>query len=168
MKKQLLFFILVLSFTGLFAQEFSVPQNYSLKKPEDFTKYEKDVIQCIDWLMATPMNKQVEKRKEANAFLLAWMSDSPKVSITVFSKIVNFSDKNPELLMVFMSGWTKYSIETSDYSNIIVGNVKGIERVIEFYKKNKEFLEKDSNVEDYIKMQKEGKLEEFIKKNAVN
>jgi hypothetical protein len=96
------------------------------------------------------------------------MSDSPKVSITVFSKIVNFSDKNPELLMVFMSGWTKYSIETSDYSNIIVGNIKGIERVIEFYKKNKEFLEKDSNVEDYIKMQKEGKLEEFIKKNAVN
>ena len=37
---------------------------------------------------------------------------------------------------------------------------------IEFYIKNKEYLKKDKHVEQYIKMKEEGKLEEYISKNA--
>jgi len=70
------------------------------------------------------------------------------------------------LLMVFMCGWTKYSIETKDNNNTAMGNQKGIEAVIEFYTKNKEYLKKDNNVEKYIKLKENGKLEEYISKNA--
>jgi len=43
---------------------------------------------------------------------------------------------------------------------------KGVEAVIEFYIKNKDYLKRDKNVEKYIKLKDEGKLEDYISKNA--
>jgi hypothetical protein len=151
---------------NLMAQEFTVPKNYAFSKNEDYTTYEGDVLKGIDWLLNTPINTQAEKRKEVNTFLLAWLTGSPSVSVDIKPEIVNFMKPNSDLLIVFMCGWTRYSIETKDSSNKIKGNQKGIEAVIEFYIKNKEYLKKDKHVEQYIKMKEEGKLEEYISKNA--
>jgi hypothetical protein len=151
---------------NLVAQEFEVPKNYVLKQKEDFSKYEGDVLKGIDWLLQTPINTQTEKRKEINTFIIAWLTGSPDVSIEIKTEIVSFMKPNADLLIVFMCGWTKYSLETKDYKNKIKGNLSGIEAVIEFYVKNKENLKKDKNVEKYIKLKEEGKLEDYISKNA--
>jgi len=155
----------VLAF-NLVAQEFEVPKNYVLSKKEDYAKYESDILKSIEWLTNTPINTQPAKRKEVNAFVMKWISGSPDVSIGIKPEIVNFMEPNAELLMIFMCGWTKYSLETKDYKNNVSGSQKGIEAVIDFYTKNKENLKKDKNVEKYIKMKEKGKLEEYIKKNA--
>lgn len=148
------------------AQEFEVPKNYVFSNKEDYAKYEVDILKSIDWLINTPINIQPEKRKDLNTFVMGWLTGSPNVSIDIKTEIVNFMDPNPELLMIFMCGWTKYSLETKDYKNKNTGNLKGIEAVIEFYTKNKENMQKDKNVEKYIKMKDKGTLEEYIKKNA--
>jgi hypothetical protein len=57
---------LILIIFSATAQEFEVPKDYSLKKKEDYTKYEKDIIACINWLEETPLNQQEQKRKAAN------------------------------------------------------------------------------------------------------
>jgi hypothetical protein len=162
------FGILLLTILAIhvFSQEFEVPKNYVFSKKEDFTKYEADILKSIDWLTSTPIQTQPEKRKEVNTFVMAWLAGSPDVSVEIKTEIVNFIDPNPELLMIFMCGWTKYSIETKDYKNKIVGNQKGIDAVIHFYTRNKENLKKDKNVEKYIKMKDKGTLEEYITKNA--
>lgn len=166
MKK--LFSILMFSFLtfNLFAQEFEVPKNYVLKGKEDFSKYESEVLKGIDWLFQTPINSQSDKRKEVNMFILSWLEGSPTVSVEIKQEIVSFMKPNPDLLMIFMCGWTKYSLENKDYNNKIKGSQKGVEAVIEFYVKNKENLKKDKNVEKYIKLKEEGKLEDYITKNA--
>jgi len=166
MKK--LFSILALSFLAfnLVAQEFEVPKNSVLKEKVDFSKYESEVLKGIDWLLQTPLNAQPEKRKEINTFVITWVTGSPDVSIEVKPEIVSFMKSNVDLLMIFMCGWTKYSLENKDYNNKIKGSQKGVEAVIEFYIKNKENLKKDKNVEKYIKLKEEGKLEDFISKNA--
>jgi hypothetical protein len=56
----------VLSF-GTFAQTFEIP-NYKLQNAEDYDTSENDIVNCVDWLMKTPINDQVDKRKDANAF----------------------------------------------------------------------------------------------------
>jgi hypothetical protein len=117
-------------------------------------------------LTNTPVQTQPEKRKEANAFVIVWLTGSPNVSVEIDSEIVNFMDQNPELLMIFMCGWTKYSLETKDYKNKISGNQKGIEAVIDFYTRNRENLKKDKNVEKYIKMKDKGTLVEYITNKA--
>ena len=91
---------------------------------------------------------------------------SPYVHIEIKPEIVTFMGTAPELLLMFMGGWAKYSIETEDYNNKTAGSLAGIEMVINFYEKNKSFLPKDKNVESYIKMKKKGTLKEYVEKNA--
>lgn len=166
MRKLLLFLCCSVLTVTLFAQEFEVPKNYSFTKTEDYTKYEGDIVKCIDWMLNTPVNTQNDKRTEANTFVMKWLTGSPTVSVEVKTEIVTFMDQNPELLMIFLGGWTKYALESKDYKNKIKGNLKGIESVIDFYSKNKANLKKDKNIEKYIKMKEKGTLEEFVTKNA--
>jgi hypothetical protein len=69
MKKNLFTLIFLTSGLLLSAQDFVVPKNFSATKPEDYSKYENDIIQCINWIMTVPVNEQADKRKEAYAFL---------------------------------------------------------------------------------------------------
>jgi hypothetical protein len=165
MKKTIMILILSASMAGLSAQDFNVPKDFVANKAEDYAKYESDIILCINWIMATPVNEQAEKRKSAYAFFIKWLTGTPNVSVGVKSEIVNFMQPNSDLLLIFMAGWTKYALETKDYKNQLIGNEKGIESVIEFYQKNKSNLQKDKNVEKYIKMKEKGTLEDYIKKN---
>lgn len=166
MKTITLTLILTIISIGLYSQDFEVPKNYKLDKAEDYAPYEQDVIKCFDWLMKTSINEQTAKRKEANAFLLKWLSGSPNVSIEIKQEIVTFMGTSPDLLMIFMGGWAKYSLESKDFKNKIAGSMAGIESVIEFYTKNKDFMTKDKNVEKYIKMKDKGTLKAYIEKNA--
>ena len=162
MKKLLLITLFTVLAAGLNAQSCHVPKNYVLKKAKDYKKYEKDVVSCFDWFMSTPRNTQKTKQKKVKVFLMEWISGSPKVSVEIHPDIVNFIKKNPDLLIVFMAGWTKYSIQNKDYDNKVAGNMAGVESVIEYYQKNIKYLKKDRHVEKYIKMKKEGKLKSFI------
>lgn len=165
MKK--LFGILILSTLtiSLFAQDFSVPNNYIMKQKEDYKKYEGDVLKAIDWLIQTPVDDQKEKRLEVNRFFIVWLTGTPDISLEIKSEIITFSKKNPELLVIFMGGWTKYALESGD-NNKLTGNLKGVEAVIDFYQKNKKALKKDKNVQQYIEMKEKGQLADYISKNA--
>lgn len=150
---------------GLSAQDLNVPRDYELKTKEDYARYQPDLLSCITWIMNTPVEVKPEKRKEANAFVVKWITGSPDVSIELKPEIVNFMEPNHDLLVIFLSAWTKYSIENNDYKNKLQGNLKGVEAVIDFYKKNREHLSKDKNVEKYMKMKEKGDLENIIAKN---
>lgn len=173
MKKATLTLILTLCMTIMFsifsilifAQGFEVP-SYELKKVEDYARYEQDVIECVNWLLLTSVEIHPEKRKEASAFLLAWLSGSPNVQIEIKPEIVNFMGSSPDLLLIFMGGWAKHTLHTKDFDNKIAGSLAGIESVISFYTKNIDEIKKDKNVEKYKKMKEKGKLSSFIEKNV--
>lgn len=166
MKKLFITLIAVTFTTLIYSQDFEVPKDYKLVKAEDYALYKQDVVNCVDWLIKTPLNEQAAKRKEANAFLLKWISGSPDVNIEIKPQIVTFMKSSPDILIIFMGGWTKYSIVNKDYNNKIAGSLAGIEAVIEVYTKNKDDMYKDRNIEKYIKMKDKGTLKEYIEKNA--
>lgn len=165
MKKTLLVIILVTFSIGLYSQNFKVPKNYKLDKAEDYAPFENDVVQCCNWLIETPINEQPEKRKEANTFMLQWIIGSPTVLIEVNQDIATFMT-SPELLLIFMGGWAKHSIDTKIYDDKIAGSIAGINSVIDFYLRNKKILGKDKHVEKYIKLKKKDKLEQYVKDNT--
>jgi len=166
MKKISITLILITISFGLYSQDFQVPKNYKFETVDDYAPYEKDVTNCANWLMETPLNEQAEKRKEANAFLLQWLSGSPDVHIEIKAEIVTFMSTSPDLLMIFLGGWAIYSLESKDFDNKVAGNLAGIESVIEFYTKNRTVMKKDKNVEKFIKMKNKGTLKEYIEKNT--
>lgn len=144
------------------AQDFNVPKDYAFETADDYKPYEDDIVSCVEWLIETPVYQYTDKRKSANAFLLKWLTGSPYVHIEINPEIVTFLNTSPDLLIIFMGGWARYSITTENYDDKINGNIKGIEAVSSFYNQNKGIIPKDKNVEKYIKLQKKGKLKTFV------
>jgi hypothetical protein len=159
--------ILFIAFFGLLAmgktaiaQEYQVPQNYTLKDKGDYAKYEQDVINTVDWLQQTSWDDQPDRRKEANAFLIAWITGSPNVSISVGTPLVKLTKKNPELMITFMGAYTKYCLQHKDAQNVNAANVAGLKALIAKYQMEKNHKHEGA-VEDLIKIDANGKLEEW-------
>jgi len=151
-----------LCISAAFAQTYEVPKDYILKAKEDYPKYESDVLKAIDFLEQTPWSEQPEKRDEAKAFVLKWIEGSPTVSIEINSEIVKFSKNNVELLGSYMYGYTKYALLNKVNFDVFQAKVAGVRAVITKYT-NEPGHKKNSEVEKVIKLDKDGKLEDWIK-----
>ena len=163
----LLFTILFANVQLLQAQEFEIPEDYAFKTAEDYPKYEKDIIKCINWLEATPVNEQTEKRKAASKFFMEYLTGSPEVSVTVGTEVTNFCTLNPELLIIFMGGWTKFVLENPSLAtDEFQGNLAGFKSVIRVYTKDKS-LKRDPEVDKIVAMDKKGKLEKWIREKVM-
>ncbi len=146
--------------TSLFAQEVEIPNGLKLENAEDYQKTENLVLTATDWLLKTPIGKSPEKRKEINSFLMKWMSGSPTVSIELVSGIVPLDCV--DCLMLFMSGWTKYSLENEYSKDKVACAVAGAENAITFYEKNISELGRNADMEKLKKQKKKGKLKKYI------
>jgi hypothetical protein len=156
--------LLILSLTSsvfLFAQE----DNYLETLPEtkeDFIKSEKALLNTIDWLAKNPVGQNEGLRKKFSAILTAWAINSPTVTIEVNANVLTFTDKNPDLLISFMAGYVKYSLEHSYSSDIEQGSLAGIRSAIALYKLG-EGIKKDPKVEKLIALDEKQQLETWVK-----
>ena len=169
--KQLLLTLFILCSMSLTvkAQDFEIPKDITLEAPEDYKKYNQDVIDGITWLENTPLNEQESKRKNTSAFLMLWMTGTPTVSIEVSSYVVELTESNPDLLITFLGGWTKYVLENPNDSDKFKGNLAGLKSILEVYKKNKKTgIKKERAVEKLIKLKSEEDLEKWLKKKLKN
>ncbi len=164
MKRLTLLTFFVLTSIILSGQDYDVPKNYKFENKEAYKAYEPQIKETINWLQQTPLGKESNKRQEANAFFITWLTGSPNVSIDIDPRIVNFIGINPEMLVPFMTGWAKYSLENNYSKDNILGNKAGIEAVVAFYKKNRGYLKKDNNIEKYEKLISKDKLQDEIQK----
>ena len=142
------------------AQNVEIPDEISLITPEDFKNSEDLLLQSIEWLNETPIDKQTKKRKEINGFVMRWLTESPSVSIEVKEGLAPLGC--PDCLMAFLTGWTKYSLENNYSKNKVNCALAGIENSIELYTKNKDVIGKNSEIEKLIKKQRKGKLRDFV------
>jgi len=166
MKKIVLFAVLLMTF-AIFkatAQTFPVPENYSLKAKEDYSKYEADVIKTVDWLQNATSSEDKDKLMAANRFLVAWISGSSDVTISISSALADISDKNPSYLMIYMGGYAKYVLQHKDDKNTLNAKVAGLRQVISKYISDTDHV-KNSPVEKLASLDKKGKLENWAASN---
>jgi len=128
---------------------------------EEFITSEKRVLATINWLENTPLDQDVDKHKAQYALLIAWLTNSPTVTIEVNSKILTFTKKNSDLLIFFMAGWTKFCLENSYSKDLIKGNLAGVRSAINIYKKGIG-LKKDKEMQKLVELEDKGELEQWI------
>lgn len=168
MKLYLILFAIVLYqgiSVNIYAQDFKVPKDYTLDSEEDFAKYKEYIIPCINWLENTPINQQANKRKEANVFLITWLTGTPDLVLELNADMLNFSKKNPELIATFMGGWAKYDLENPGNKDKIKSNYAGFKSVMKVYKMGNG-IQKDKEMDKLIKLDEKGELEKWIKENV--
>lgn len=135
--------------------------DYLPETKEDFIESEENVLATINWLENTPANEQKEKHKEQYGYLVAWLTNSPTVTLELNASVLEFSKKNSELLIIFMGGWTKYVLENDYSKDAVKGTVAGLKSVIKVY--NAGGLKKDKNVKKLIELEAAGELENWVK-----
>jgi hypothetical protein len=128
---------------------------------DEFINSEKKVLATINWLENTPLDQEADKRKAQNALLVAWITNSPTVTLEISAGVLTFTKKNSELLIVFMGGWTKYSLENNYSKDKIKGNLAGIQSAIKVYKKGIS-LKKDKEMQKLIELDEKGELEKWV------
>lgn len=166
MKSLFLALLMSVFFSGVFSQSFEVPEDYKLEKGEDYERYEDDILKCINWLMNTPPNEESEKRDKASKFYLEWIAGTPAVTIELNLDVAPFAEKSPELLIIYMGGWTKKALNSDDPVSIVDGSEAGLISVVEYYQKYEDILEKNRKVKKLVRLKEKDKLRQFVLDNA--
>lgn len=152
--------------TGIsMAQDLTIPEKFEPANASDYKEYEEDVLECIHWLKDTPIQESRETRKLANAFLLQWISGSPSVHIELREQVMSLVENNPDLLAIYLGGWTEYTLVSREIVPALEGHLKGMEAAVEFYEKNKATLKRDKGMEKLIKLKEKGKMNETLERN---
>jgi hypothetical protein len=129
---------------------------------ESFIASEKNVLATVDWLENTPLDEEPSKRKNQSALLLAWLINSPTVTIEFNAAVTNFNKKNADLLTIFMGGWVRYALQNNYSKDIVMGSLAGLKAVIKVYKTGQ--YKKDKEVQKLVEMEEKGELEDWVKK----
>lgn len=153
---------LLLVLSTVKAQDIVLPELPSTK--EQFASSEKDVIAAAKWLETTPIGTNMDQRTKVNAWVLAWLTNSPTVTIEVKDFVTKLFNKNPQLMLVWMAGYTRYVLENSYSKDEVKGNTAGLKSVIACYNLGGD-VKKDKELTRIIDKDKEGKLEEWVKES---
>ena len=166
MKRYNFFLLASLILVNTFAvgQNFEVPANYQFNTKDDYSRYEKNIIEATNWLHATPFNEQKEKRQEVSAFVVKWINGSPTVNVEINPTIMDFEEKNPGMLTLYMSGSAKYVLENNYSKDMRAKHKAALKGMIVVYKSGKG-IKKDKKMENLIKSDGEDKLDEWLSEN---
>lgn len=162
MKRLLTLALLVFTTHLAYGQDFDVPTNYVLDSASDYKDYEPTVVACFQWLMTSPCNEDLVKRKAVGKFLNDWIEGAPHITVNINPDVVTYMDSSPELLLIFMGGWVEHVITTGDDSQYS-GSLAGTMAVLSYYTSNKDYLRTDNHIDVLLSKQRKGKLEKFIR-----
>ena len=162
-KLMLIAFLLIIG-NDLYSQGFEVPENYEFKVAADYTRYEKKIIEAANWLKETAFDDQVELRKKVSAFVVTWINGSPTVNVELNAIIMDFDKKNQGMLILFMAGCAKYVLENNYSKDMRAKHKAALHDMISVYKAGKG-IRKDKKMEKLIKMDEEGKMDEWLEEN---
>ena len=153
--------LFVFSFIDTTAAGFKLPENYFNMKPGDCKKYEKDIINAVEYLFKADPNK-TEDIKKVNQFLLVWCAQSDDVFISLFSGISEAMDGNAQCMIVFMAGCAKYAIENKYPKDTVKVHAAGVKALIDVYQKAT-WIKKNDKLDEIVEIEKQGKLEQWVK-----
>ncbi len=144
------------------AQNFRPPEHYTLNTPDDYHKYDKDIIKCVNWLERTPPGEDDEHVKRAGRFLLEWMSGCPYIRFTTNVRIDAFLSDSPEYKVYYMGGWAKYALESKlPKPDRRLCTYAAIKTVIKVYT-SISHAKRDANIEELVELDKASKLHSWV------
>jgi hypothetical protein len=143
------------------AQSFEVPANVPSTK-EEFINSEKDMIAAAKWLETNPVGTDMDKRTKVNTYIIAWITNSPTVTVELRESIFKPFDKNPQLLSVYMAGYSRYCLENNYSKDQLQCNLAGLKSAINCYNLGGD-IKKDKALTKLVDADKEGKLEDWVK-----
>jgi hypothetical protein len=159
--KTLLILLIVCINTQAFAQTFDLPENVVLNVAEDYPKYNDDMIKAAEWLEKTDFDKETEKRLKVNAFVIAWVSGSPTISIEMNESIMKLVGENADFLPVFFASYSKNYLQNKNTATKFSATKAGLESMLSVYNR-KVGVKKNKHMDRLAKMYAKGKIDQYM------
>ncbi|MEO5942183.1 MAG: hypothetical protein ABIP30_02375 [Ferruginibacter sp.] len=168
MKNIIFLSILILTFlcnAEVLAQTtFEAPPVTTVISKEDSTKLEASIVNAVNWIETTDLDKQHDKRKDVNGFILKWYIDVFTLNISLVEKLSSINEGNSDLLLIYFGGFAKYYIENKTTYTKLAATKAGLISVMTVYKKGIG-ITKSKELEKLIKLTGENKLDDYVKEN---
>lgn len=163
MKKTILFFLLFsVGISYSYSQDLPNLKHVKLKKRSNYKGTEQLVLKVTDYLFATPIDKKNTSRTEAGQFLIKWMNGTPEYTFLLEEKETNFFNTDSDLMLMYMAGLTKYTLENptvKDQKVLVLGTMQLILPYLDKQNSKKSW---SALLWQLNEANQKGKLEEFL------
>ncbi|PKL78818.1 MAG: hypothetical protein CVV25_10370 [Ignavibacteriae bacterium HGW-Ignavibacteriae-4] len=120
------------------------------------------VLNAINWILDNPMTEETkEKREEVLNALMIWTLKTDKVTIYLTPELTPVEDCKI-CLQIFSIAWSKYVLENGDKEDIIGAALYAIRTLNNYYITNRDFVEENEQIEEFIELELEGKLKDKV------
>ncbi|MFI5153296.1 MAG: hypothetical protein ACHQET_08195 [Chitinophagales bacterium] len=140
---------------------FVLPQKIQLNNKEDYAKYEKVVINAAIWLEQTDLDKDVEKRRTIDAFIIKWVSGTPAFTLNLDEPLSVLTEKNPELLALYIASYSRNILENKNSPSSFSATKAALKSIAFVYKKGID-VARNKQLEKLTKFTAESQWNDFI------
>lgn len=138
-----------------------LPKDLVLEKAEDYREHEGLAKKCAAWLINTPLDKEVKKRNELNAFVMMWFSGSPDYTLVIQSEALPFLADHEELLFPFIHGMGLYVLGHPQETDAVKLHAEGL-KAVSIAVNSSKCVQKDKVLKSILKAERRGKLTELV------
>lgn len=161
----IIFLSLVFPANELLAQStFELPA-IELKTKDDYTKYEPTLIEATQWLETTDLDKEEDKRKKVNAFVVQYVSGTPAFSVEIGGGLMKLFEKNDQLMFLYLAGYARYALENKATPDKKKSITAGLGSMMTVYKKGIK-ISKNKEMEKVLKLS-DSELENYIASHLI-
>jgi hypothetical protein len=109
-------FIIALSLVtiGAFSQDFSNLKNQKFKNSVDYKNAEPKVLECSNYLLNNPIDKDELNRLNSFQYVLKWMEGTEDYTFSIGEQAMELTKGNPDLLTMYLTSMTKTVLDNSD------------------------------------------------------
>lgn len=117
---------------------------------EEAHEHNAEALLMMDQLLSTKAG--TDESNEAAKFLLAWLTSSPDVMVTIGDVVAEVMDENNGILMfAYMVGGARYQLENGSKDFDEDAFYAGIKTLLTYYEKNRDVIGTIPQYEDYLK-----------------
>ena len=113
MRKVLLSLVFIFCGFSLFAQDYTSLDSSQLKVKEDYVKAEPKVLECSNFLLSTPNEKNNLNRLMAMEYILKWM-EGTNYTFEINANAVELTDGNQDLFGLYITTMPKVVLENKE------------------------------------------------------
>ena len=136
--------------------------DYTFKLPEDYIRFEPQVVEAVNWLEKTPGGQQTTQRQAANKFVFQWLSGSPNVQVQLQKYVADLVKQDPDQLLLFMGGWARYQLQHPEVQDQVLLNAAGITTLLTAYEAGG--YKKNKQLEELLRLRQQNQLGSWIAK----
>ena len=107
----------------------------------------------------TDLNKEIDKRKQVNAFVVQYISGSPTITVEINEAIAKIYGDNEQLLALYLASFARHCIENTSWTKTTAIKA-GIVSMIAVYKKQIQ-VKKGRELDKLIKLT-DAELDKYI------